>query len=313
MSSSPTQIVDNEHVRFGTFLVVLSGFLYGMIGYFGMQLFYQGFTVPGMLFWRFFVAALWMLVVSIVLKRWRKLKLTQSQCLLMLSLASVGAFSYAGGSAFFYLSSLRIGTGPAMVLFFSFPFFVTMFSVYFKQSKMNWYVAIALIMIVAGMVMLNGRGTHNLDNMGILLGLMAAFCYGIYVYFSQLSSKKVDSLWLTLFICIGCTLIFLVSELATNTFEVPQTMSAWRDVLILGVLATAIPIQLLLNGLKYISSVKASILSVLEPMTTVVVGLLFLNETLSGMQVIGILTVLLGAIVIQFEKQPDYKISTPLK
>ncbi len=297
----------------GTFLVVTSGFLYGMIGYFGMQLFHQGFTVPAMLFWRFFIAAVWMCFAVLLLRRGRRHKLDKEQFKLMLELASVGALSYAGGSSFYYLSSLHIGTGPAMVIFFSFPVFVTLFSVFFKQSKMNRYVAIALLMVVSGLVLLNGSGDHNLDNFGILLGLIAAFSYAVYVYYSKRSSTKVDSLWLTLFICIGCTLVFSFFALITRSFQLPPTPQAWRDILILGIVSTAIPIQLLLNGLKYVSSVKASILSVLEAVTTVVVGVMFLNETLSGMQVMGVLIVLSGAIVIQFEKQSEFKVRAPLK
>ncbi len=303
--------IRKDHKIFGTFLVALSGLMYGLVGYFGMQLFFEGFSVPAMLFWRFLVAALWMLLIGILTRRnFRKLF---SNFRLMLRLASVGAVSYAGCSAFYYLSSQHIGTGPAMVIFFSFPVFVMLFSLIFEQAAINRYVIIALVMVVTGLILLNGSGQHNLSNKGIVLALIASFSYGIYVYCSQHSSSMVDSLWLTLFICVGCSAIFLVFAYATNTFQVPANAQAWKNILILGILATAIPIQLLLNGLKYISSMKASILSVLEPVVTVVIGVLFLQESLEWMQIFGILVILSGAMVIQFEKQPEFKAKTPLK
>lgn len=64
------------------------------------------------------------------------------------------------------------------------------------------------------------------------------------------------------------------------------------------IVATAIPIQLLLDGLKYVSPVKASILSVFEPLVTVFIGFVLLHETMSSLQSIGITIVLLGAILI---------------
>jgi drug/metabolite transporter (DMT)-like permease len=230
-----------------------------------------------------------------------------------LKLSAVGTVSYAGASSFFYLSGLKIGTGPAMVIFFSYPIFVTLFSLFFKQSKMNRYVLISLVMVVTGLMLLNGSGAHDLNNMGIFLAMVASFSYGVYVYYSQHSSSKVDSVWLTLFTCFGCAMISLFFALVQHRFFVPNTFNAWKDILIIGVIATAIPIQLLLNGLKYISSVNASILSVLEPVTTVVVGILFLNESLSAMQVIGILVILSGAMVIQFEKSTEFRKAKPLK
>lgn len=286
---------------YGAFLVLLSGLLYGMIGYFGMQLFYQGFSVPAMLFWRFVVASLWMLGFGLVTRH--SFQQTKHQLPMVIKMASIGAISYSGGSAFFYLAGLLIGTGPAMVIFFSFPVFVTLFAITFKKSSLNPFNIVALLMVVVGMICLNGSGEHNLNNWGIVLGLIAAFSYGVYVYYSKGSSSQVDTLWLTFFICVGCSLLFMVFTLLTQTWYYPQTYAAWRDILILGIVATAIPIQLLLNGLKYISSIKASILSVMEPVTTVVVGVLLLSERLSTLQVIGILIVLIGAIVIQFEKQ----------
>lgn len=300
-----------HHPLYGAFLVAFSGLLYGLIGYFGIQLIHQGFSVPNLLFWRFWTAAVWMLLVGIVLRR--KPDITRHQLPLILRLTIVGAASYAGGSSFFYLSSSYIGTGPAMVIFFSFPVFVTLFSVIFKKSTINRYVAVALAMVVAGLVLLNGQGSHNLSNTGILLALIASFSYGIYVYYNQHSSSKLDTLWLTLYICLGCSIIFYGLALMTHSFQFPNSFREWKDILILGVIATAIPIQLLLNGLKYISSIKASILSVLEPVTTVIIGILFLNESLTMMQLSGILIILSGAMVIQFEKQPEFKKELPLK
>ena len=309
-----TTQTNNNHNLWGTFLVFTSGLLYGMIGYFGIKLFEQGYSVPSMLFWRFLVASAWMLLVCAVLRTpRRRLQRQKSRAGLMLQLAAIGSISYAGGSSFFYLSSLHIGTGPAMVIFFSFPVFVMLFSVYFKRARINRYMILSLLMVMSGLILLNGGGSHDLNIVGILLALIAAFSYGVYVYYSHHSSKQADSLPLTLYICLGCSLIFLFFSLITHTFQWPVTLRAWRDILILGVLATAIPIQLLLKGLKYISSVKASILSVMEPLTTVVVGVLLLHESLSTMQLTGIVIVLSGAIAIQFEKQPDINIEAPLK
>lgn len=300
-------IVNKAHDRklYGTVLVIISGVLYGMIGYFGMQLFYQGLSVPNMLFWRFFTAGCWMLLVGMLTRH--SYYHLRNNMRLMLKLAAVGSVSYVGGSAFFYLASLSIGTGPAMVIFFSFPIFVTLFSLIFKQSRLNRYVLMALIMVVAGLILLNGSGEHNLNNKGILLAMIASFSYAVYVFYSKRSATAVDSHWLTLLICFGCAMVALCFALIDHSFAIPTTLQATKDILILGILATAIPIQLLLNGLKYISSVKASILSILEPVTTVIVGILFLNESLSTMQVIGVLVMLAGAIIIQFEKPAVFK------
>jgi drug/metabolite transporter (DMT)-like permease len=47
---------------------------------------------------------------------------------------------------------------------------------------------------------------------------------------------------------------------------------------------------------------RASIISVLEPLVTVVVGIILLNESISNVQLIGGLLILSSALVVQFQK-----------
>lgn len=298
MASIAQTLTDNNRLR-GTLMAAISGMLYGMIGYFGIQLLNQEFSVPAMLFWRFFIAALWMFFIGLFSNKHHTLLLNCKPRTLCL-LAGAGALCYSGCSAFYYLSSIYIGTGPAMVLFYAFPVFIILFSMIFDNWRMNKYTFAALLMVILGLILLNGRNMHITSLIGILYGLIAAFSYGIYVYTSQASSKKVDTHWLTLLICFGCALLFLALSHITDTFRTPHTTQAWTDILVLAIVATAIPIQLLLNGLKYISPIKASILSLLEPIVTVLVGMIFLHEKLVGLQALGIMIILFGALVIQF-------------
>ena len=83
--------------------------------------------------------------------------------------------------------------------------------------------------------------------------------------------------------------------------SIPIHLNTWGYILLLGIFATAIPIQLLIVGLKYISPVKASILSVTEPVMTLILGMFLLSETISPLQLFGIFIILFGAVLIQFE------------
>lgn len=291
-------------------MVAVSGMLYGMIGYFGMQLIQQHFAVPAFLFWRFFVATLWMYVLVMFSPKRRSQLNTNARSLFILSAG--GAVCYSGCSAFYYLASLYIGTGPAMVVFYTFPVFVICFSMLFDQWKMNRYTLAAVISIMVGLLLLNGKHDYAMNLTGFMLGMLAALSYGVYVYSSQSVSKKIDTHWLTLMICLGCAVLFFALALITGTFKLPVTAKAWLDIFVLGVLATAIPIQLMLSGLKYISSVKASMLSLLEPVVTLCVGMMFLHERLVSLQIIGVIIILCAALTIQFtDNTPDADV--PLK
>jgi drug/metabolite transporter (DMT)-like permease len=215
----------------------------------------------------------------------------------------LGGASYSLGSLFFFLASKYTGTGVAMVIFFCFPVFVTLFSWVTTSWRMNIHAAMSLIAIIAGLMLLKGHGSHRLSLTGIIFAILAGISYAIYVIYSKNNIKNIDSNLLTFLVCLGNTLIFFVLSCATKSFYIPHTLHAWFYISALGIVATAIPIQLLLDGIKHISPIKASILSVLEPVVTLLVGVTLLNESMSGVQAAGIMIILFGAILIQFERQ----------
>lgn len=281
----------------GTAFVALSGMLFGLIGYLGTQLFRLNFSVENMLLWRFVIAGGWIILIGLLSpKKPIKPTLTFSKVFFL------SILSYSGGSAFYFMAVQHLGTALSMVIFFSFPVFVTLFTWCFDHWRMNKHAVLSLFAVILGLIILKGSDRGHLDYTGFFLGLGAAFCYATYVYSCQHSIKAASSSAITLLVCAGNALIFLVLSLKNHTFFVPNHLMMWVYVCALGVFATAFPIQLLLEGLKYINPVKASILSVLEPVVAIIVGLLVLHESFSFMQSLGVVILLLGAIVIQFER-----------
>ena len=73
----------------------------------------------------------------------------------------------------------------------------------------------------------------------------------------------------------------------------------------IGVIATAIPIQLLLEGLRHVEAEKESILSVLEPALVFFIGIIALDEEVSFIQGIGVIVILVGALLVQFDTRKN--------
>lgn len=284
----------------GTALVGLSGLLFGSLGFLGTKLLAFNFTVENMLFWRFFVATACILIICLTFRK--NIFQQDRQDISILKTLLFATVSYSGSSAFYFLASKYIGTGIGMVIFFSFPVFVTLFTWVLDGWHINKYAVASVIAVVLGLLFLKGDGDNALDLTGIILGMIAAISYAVYVYGSQHSAKTIDSLLLTLLVCFGNTIIFLLWSWGTHSLVLPTSLSAWLYICAIGIVATVLPIQLMLNGLKYISPVKASVLSVFEPVVTVLIGLMLLGETLSYGQFIGIVIVLFGAVLIQFER-----------
>ncbi len=288
----------------GALLVALSGLLFGWMSFFGVRLLSFNFSLQNMLFWRFFMASVWMAFWIFFRSSVRRKKILSG---FTIKPFIAGALAYSGASAFYFLAIQYIYTGLAMVVFFSFPIFVALMAWIMGSWKMNRVAFCALFSVVAGLFLLKGdQDASNVSGVGILLAMLGALSFAFYVYGSQQTTRKHDSQLLTLSVCVGNSFIFLVWSLITNTFAFPISLSAWIYAVAIGVIATALPIQLLLDGLKTISSVKASILSVLEPVVTILVGFAFLHESMTLIQLAGVLVILSAAILIQFEgKMPE--------
>jgi drug/metabolite transporter (DMT)-like permease len=290
----------------GALLVGLSGMLFGWMSFLGTRLFEYHLSVENLLFWRFLIASLW-IAASIFYCRKKTTRPVRLTFPLMKTFL-LSAIAYSAGSTFYFLSLKHISTGMAMTIFFSFPVFVALLAWISGSWKMNLIALIALLAVISGLILLKGRGETALDNAGILLAMLGGFSFGVYIFGNQHMTKEDDSLWLTLSVCLGNTLIFLAWSCYTKTFVVPMAGYAWFYICAIGIVATALPIQLLLEGLKYLSPVKASILSVLEPVVTVLIGFVFLHESMTAAQLLGGMVVLSGAVLIQFEgKQHDIK------
>lgn len=290
---------------FATAIVVLSAILYGCLGYLGTRLLNVHLSVSTMLFWRFFVATLWMLICSTISK---KEKLFAGCNLPMLAkVFALGAICYAGGSLFYFLACEYIGTGLAMVLFFIYPVFVITFACIFEKRFISFHTAVALTAIILGMICIRGSDAIALNKAGIFFAIVSALFYGIYVYASKATVKIMSSSKLTILVCVSSALMFFILSTLNHSLAYPETIKSWFYVIAIGVFATALPIQLLLIGLRYIHPNKVSILSVLEPVVTLVIASFVLKETTTLTQAIGIGIILTSVIFIQFDRSVGVK------
>lgn len=270
---------------------MLSGFFFGFIGYFGMSLIHANLSVNMMLFWRFLVSSIvmgGMLLVqrpSFDWKTWGK-----SLC--------HGVVFYGPSSTLYFMAADYIGSGLAMVIFFTYPAMVMVLNRICYQQRVNPMYYVAVVVILIGMLFLMRGNPFEFNVVGIALSLLSAALFAGYIIVSQHSavSAQVD----TLMVCVGATLSALIAVGFEPHMVVPTEMGVWLNIFGLGLISTVIPILLLLKGLKQIGSLQASILSVLEPVFVLIFGIILLGEHINIQQFWGIVILLSGALLSLF-------------
>ncbi len=286
----------------GILYTALSGTLYGSIGYFGSQLMAQGLSVRDLLLWRFLFSTA--LLLPFLPSFWKHRATSPVNVKALLILLFLGGAVYGSGTALYFESSKLIGTGLAMVIFFTYPIFVVGMSACINKTPLNRVTLISVALIVVGCSMIAFEQNMKLDLTGILLAILSAVAYAIYVFWSKKTTSVLPPVLATLTVCMGGTLAFIAYIVAVRgAFFVPSTSQMWVHISLFSLIGTVLPVLLLLAGLKYISANKASIISVLEPVTTLGVGAIVLEEAVSPLQLLGSAIILSSAMIIQLDKE----------
>ena|SRR3990167_1239413 len=281
---------------YGTMLAALSASLLGFVAFLGTALIHDHFSISSMLFWRFITATLFLVIFIACSNK----KLIAGNALKTHAHDLIGtAVLYGAAASCYFVSAKIIDTGLSVAIFFSFPMFVVFLSCLFSGFKLDKLTVLALIAIFTGIALIHGRQAQHIDGWGVFFALLSAFLYATYICRSRIVGKVIPPIFLTTLVCTGCSIIFFIFANAIHKFTAPHHLQDWLYILALGGIGTALPIQLLLESLKYISPVKASILASLQVVVTVLMGSLFLGEQLSTWQSLGIISLIFGAIIIQ--------------
>jgi drug/metabolite transporter (DMT)-like permease len=274
-----------------------SGLCYSLIGYFGITIVKSGFSVYNMLFWRFLISALCTLIL-LAPKYKMFLPLRKDNFKILLS----GMVFYGISSIIFFMSSIYIGTGLAMIIFFIYPAIVMIINIIFYRASFSKIYGAAFLIIIAGLAFLVDTQNAAFNIIGIALGITSAILYAWYI----VTSKKlvVHPMLSTLMVSIGCSITCFIFSFLDSSSKIPMGVHNWLNLMGIGLICTALPILLLLQAMKYIDAEKAAILSVLEPVFVLIFGVTLLGEKVTTMQVIGTIIVLTGALMVLFHNAP---------
>nr|WP_279381097.1 DMT family transporter [Meiothermus sp. CFH 77666] len=135
--------------------------------------------------------------------------------------------------------------------------------------------------------------------LGVLLALASAAVYATYLLLSARVSRVSDPVRTSGYVFVGAALSFTALAWLDGRFQVPGSLPDWGLLLGISTVATVFPVVLIFVGLRRIRATQASIVSMLEPLFTIALGVLILGERLSLAQLLGGGLVLLSVVILQ--------------
>jgi drug/metabolite transporter (DMT)-like permease len=277
----------------GFILVMIAAISYGLQPFFSHFAYNDGANPVGLLISRFLIAALLILCWLKI----KKIRFPRKKPLMQSMLIGVG---YAGAALGYYNASHTTSVSLAVILMFSFPAFVTLYSILFLKESATAGRLISMILAMLGVMLAAGiefRGDLN----GILWALFAAISYGAAIIYGSHNVTPENPLASACSILFGCVLTLSMASLLQH-IELPQSVSGWSATLGLALFATILPIATFISGSPRIGAASASTLSTLEPVVAVLIAVSLIGEQLNLSAYIGGLLVLIAAFVLS--RQP---------
>lgn len=274
---------------------VISSSTFGLIPLFALPAIQGGIGVNSVMFYRFGISAL---VLGLwLLGRRHNLRVTFRE---LGMLAVLGMF-YAMTALLLTMSYLYIPSGVATTIHFLYPVVVTAIMILFFKDKVSLPLVVAVFMAILGVFLLSSSGaTGEIHLVGLLLVLTTVVTYAVYIVGVNKSCvQRMDGLKLTFYVLLMGAVVF-----GTNLLLRGEVLDPIPDgetgiyLLLLALIPTLVSDFTLILSVQYVGSTTTAVLGCMEPLTAVVMGVLFLQERLEGGQVTGILIILLAVSLV---------------
>ncbi len=282
-------------VTVGAVLCLLSAVGFGLMAVFAKSAYDDGVSVQALLLVRFGLAALILLAVASATGALRRL----TRRALAVGLA-MGVFGYAVQATFYFSALRHLDASLVALVFYVYPVLVMLAAIAIGRERGSLRRTVALGVALAGIgLVLAGATTGRFDTHGALLALGAAVTYTGYILVGDTITGDVPPVAISAVVCTGATLAFITVGVVRGGPDLTFGRAGWGWLLVLVLVSTVGAILLFFAGLARVGPSAAAILSILEPVVTVLSAAAVFGEVLTAPQWVGGALVLAAVVLVQ--------------
>ena len=191
---------------------------------------------------------------------------------------------------------VQVGVGISTLIYYCGPVIVMALSPFIFHEKLSAAKIIGMIIVLAGMFLINGSAASEGGlSIGLLYAILSAVFYAVLV----ISSKKASSitgLENSMYQLAASFLTVFIFTLAKQGLHFGSISPNLLPILIIGVINTGIGCYLYFSSIQSLSVGTVSICGYLEPLSAVAFSVILLGEDLSLMQALGGALIIGGAV-----------------
>jgi DME family drug/metabolite transporter len=250
----------------------------------------------------FLAVAAWLLPT----RGWKRLSVPRADLLrlLVLGLAGVAASNY-----FYYLAIQKTNVATAIIVQYTAPVWVLLYMIVRGAERPTISKMASVVLAITGIALvigLFGRGRLQMDSIGIMAAMIAAFSFAFYNIGGHYILVRYDRWTVLLYTTMAASLFWILVNPPTRIVAAHYSLAAWLFLIVFAMLSVLVPFSLYFAGLQRLDPTKAVIVSCLEPVFSIVIAALALKEVVRPLQALGILMVLSAIMVVQRPTKADF-------
>lgn len=279
----------------GCCFAVVSAVIYGCMPLMAKYIYADGVNSFTLVFLRSFFSLVPLAILACREKKTLKISLS-----LVPAVGVIGLLGCSITPILLFTSYRFIPSGLATVFHFAYPTVVVLAEILFLGKKLRLSSAASVIFCAVG-ISLFYTPQQAFNFTGSALALLSAMTFAGYVILlSRFDSSKLSGFLLCFYMTLVSSIATFCICVATNNLALPQSLSGWGLCLLFSILVTTFAVVLFQKSVFLIGGEGASILSTLEPITSVIIGVVIFHEPFGIRVLTGTFLVVLASIITVF-------------
>lgn len=274
---------------------ILAGFIYGFTPILGKLTYLEGSNPISLTFYRNLLSIPFFFAMLKYKKIPLKVEKGQSKKLAVLGfLASMTALSLYGSYNY-------ISVGMSTTIHYIYPVLVTAACIIIFNDKISRDKVVSLILSTIG-ITLFFEGSINMT--GILMAFLSGVLFAGYLLFMDKSGlNSMYPFKITFYTAVFSSAYLFIYGIISKDLVFKMTFTGWFFTILVAVFVSFLANTFVTLGVKYVGPTVTSIVGMLEPITSIVMGILFLDEPVTFRNILACILILLGVLIVTLTKE----------
>lgn len=234
-------------------------------------------------------------LLSIILMRKLSINIGVTMFFKVFFLATFGALST---TVLLYSSYTFIGVGTSTTLHFLYPLFILIIGKFMYKDHVTKNQVLAMVVSIFGIFMfVELKDLSSLQ--GLLYALLSGVTYGTFILLvDKWKVSQMNSFVFAFYISVIISVFMLVINKKVYNINFNLEPNAYVIMFFVAILASFIGVIFLKEGIKILGSQITSMICLIEPVSAMLFGLLFLKDVIMINQIFGMTFILISMLIL---------------